>query len=80
MKRLTQPTTYAPGHFCELVRRHNWPPGFVPRFELSNIDAQRSAAGMQAREIAAKSGTGWHNNTIVEGRISFRPATMQRPK
>ncbi|MFZ9959383.1 MAG: hypothetical protein ACO3GP_03235 [Candidatus Limnocylindrus sp.] len=80
MKRRTQPKDYAPGHFCEFVRRHNWPPGFVPRVELSNLEAQRSAAGRHAREIAAQSGTGWHNNTVAESRHSSRPVMMPRPK
>ena len=34
MKRI--PKLYPPGFFSELVRLHNWPPGFEPKGAISN--------------------------------------------
>jgi len=31
MSKTREPKTYPPGFFVELMKRHNWPPGFVPQ-------------------------------------------------
>jgi hypothetical protein len=53
-------TKYPPGFFLELVRLHNFPPGWVSQIVEPNwSSADRKAAGARSREAAlAKGDTG----------------------
>ncbi len=53
-------TKYAPGYFLELVRKYDWPPGWVSQIVEPNwSSADRKAAGARSREAAlAKGDTG----------------------
>ena len=71
-----QPRDYKPGHFLELVRRHDWPPQFEPR-----IQSERYSTGQTASEQATASlergraaGYAWGSGTIPGlGRRDARP-------
>lgn len=66
MKRKHTPATnYPAGWFTELIREHNWPPGFTPRYEHDDTDWKRRLAGQAAREVAINEGKGWNTGTIV---------------
>lgn len=45
---------YPPGHFTELVRLHNWPPGFKSQVVVEAWDAtdRRAAATRNVERIA----------------------------
>ena len=52
-------------YFLELVRRHDWPPGFVSRVDTRDQrDRERSALSSAQREVNAAEGKGWVNNTM----------------
>ena len=38
-----------PGHYTELIRLHNWPPRFAPRYERT-LEVERSETSRKARE------------------------------
>ena len=61
-KRKPEPV-YAPGHYLELVHKHQWPPNFVPR-AVWGREAQISRQASDARGVAVRNGTGWATGTI----------------
>jgi hypothetical protein len=52
---------YEPGRFTALMRRHNWPPMFEPKFVVTR-DAEVSAIARDARERMQAQG---HTGTIA---------------
>jgi len=56
---------FAPGHFSELVAKHNWPPRFVPQMVWNAEEAKRKEAARLGREAAIANGTGWKQGTLV---------------
>lgn len=69
MKRCAAPRApareYPPGYFTELVRRHNWPPGFESRIGDEDTARPNVVAAAAARERQSQDGTGWGNGTVV---------------
>lgn len=70
-----------PGYFTELMRRHNWPPGFVCSLDVR--PERKSAAPMvttQERERQSAAGIGWACGTVLMPKTPkyFRPAWMLR--
>ena len=66
MKRIPTPATdYPAGFFLALVREHNWPPNFEPRFDIPDTEYKRRMAGQAASEVAITTGAGWNTGTIV---------------
>lgn len=59
-KRITSP----PGFFSALVKRHNWPPGFVSKLdrEKPEVKPHVTTDAQRARQIA--DGYGWGSGTI----------------
>lgn len=50
-------TSYPPGFFTELVRLHNWPPGFVSQISVPVwSDTDRREAAVRGRETAMAAG------------------------
>lgn len=50
-------TSYPPGFFTELVRLHNWPPGFVSQIAMPVwSDTDRREAAVRGRETAIAGG------------------------
>lgn len=69
-------------HFTELIRRHNWPPGFVSQIDTSDQrDRERSALSSAQREVNARTGRGWANGTMDLPGTTWRapPGRMERP-
>lgn len=84
MSRRKPKPAYPPRYFTELMRRHNWPPGFVSRTgddtrTVAAADANRAMRETDARAVA---GIGWGTGTIPLPRTpgNKRPAWMVRPK
>lgn len=83
MTRRKPKPSYTPGFFTELMRRHNWPPGFVSRTadavlaRGSNDERNRRMRETEARALA---GVGWAGGTIqMPGTTdNVRPAWMPR--
>lgn len=71
---------YPPGYFLELVRKHDWPPGFVPAADAPG-KAGRPVASLTERERQAVLGIGWGTGTTPMARTpgNLRPAWMLRP-
>ena len=49
------PSTYPEGFFTELVRRHDWPPGFKSQVAMqtwSDVDRRESAARGRETQLA----------------------------
>jgi hypothetical protein len=51
--------SFEPGHFLELVRRHNWPPRFVPQMPVSRTPnwSAISTANRERRQAHGDTGT-----------------------
>lgn len=65
MTRKHPPASYPPGYFTELIRAHDWPPKFEPRYAHDDTEWKRRMAGIAAREVAIATGAGWNTGTIV---------------
>lgn len=64
-------------YFLELVRRHDWPPGFVSRIDTRDQrDRERSELSRAQREENARTGRGWVDNNLWTCRA---PRTGRRP-
>lgn len=64
MKRARQPAAaapvvYPPGHFTELLVRHNWPPNWQPAPLEMVRDTSAQKRGFSAAKRAAVAGTSW---------------------
>lgn len=84
MTRRKPKPSYTPGFFTELMRRHDWPPGFVSRTgddvrTVAIADANRAMSEKDARAVA---GIGWGTGTIQLPRTpgNKRPTWMVRPR
>ena len=84
MTRRKLKQTYPPGFFTELMRRHDWPPGFVSRTDddartVAIADANRAMRETDARAVA---GIWWGTGTIPLPRTpgNKRPTWMVRPR
>lgn len=56
-------TTYPPGFFTELLRLHDWPPGFVSKISTPVwSDTDRREAAVRGRETALAAG---HTGAIL---------------
>lgn len=82
MKRKpTLSTTYPEGFFTALIREHNWPPMFEPRYAHDDTEWKRRMAGQVAREVAAREGKGWNTGTIVlPNTPKWLPPTMMKAR
>lgn len=89
MGRQTRPAPIPPHmatgrYFTELIRRHNWPPGFEPQpvDDRSAFADAKSRGATELRERRAELGIGWGAGTVVMPRTpgNVRPAWMLRPK
>lgn len=74
---------YPPGHFTELMRRHNWPPRFesaIPRVSDWRSGASASARVSAQREAGYEAGHWWATGTVqMPGtRDAAKPAWMPR--
>lgn len=75
---------YTPGFFTELMRRHNWPPGFVSR----TADDPKAAGiaethrAMRETDARAVAGIGWGTGTcpLPKTPNNKRPTWMVRPR
>lgn len=75
----TPATNYPAGHFTALIREHNWPPNFEPRYAHDDTEWKRRMAGQVAREVAAREGKGWNTGTIVlPNTPKWLPPTMMK--
>lgn len=52
-------------YFSELVKRHNWPPGFAPSADATNKMPAQLGLTQAERERRAELGIGWGNGTMV---------------
>jgi hypothetical protein len=50
---------YPPGHFTELLVRHNWPPNWQPAPLEMARDTSAQKRGFSAAKRAAVAGTSW---------------------
>lgn len=82
MKRKPTPATnYPAGFFTALIREHNWPPMFEPRFAHDDTEWKRRLAGQVAREVAITTGAGWNTGTIVlPNTPKWLPPTMMKAR
>lgn len=61
-------------YFLELVRRHDWPPGFVSRIDTRDQrDRERSELSRAQREENARTGRGWADNNLDMPGTTYRP-------
>lgn len=63
MSRKHPPANYPAGYFTALIREHNWPPNFTPKFPQVNDDFRRMLAASQARDRSGNPGTVLMPNT-----------------
>jgi len=52
-------------YFSELVKRHNWPPGFTPSADSANKMPAQLGLTPAERERRAELGIGWGNGSMV---------------
>lgn len=78
MKRKPAPS-YPPGFFTELIRKFDWPPGFVSRLGVDRGPVLKGAAATAQREHDAKTGAGWGTGTLAMGKTPKhrRPEWME---
>lgn len=56
--RPAAPAAYAPGHFTELVRLHNWPPTFEPQLRRTREVEQSESSRVNREARVAQGDTG----------------------
>ena len=56
--------TYPPGFFTALIRRHNWPPGFVSQLDREKPEFKPHVTTDAQRERQIAAGYGWGSGTM----------------
>jgi len=59
-----KPIAYPPGWFTELIRLHNWPPGFVSALDREKPEFKPHVTTDEQRERQIAAGYGWGSGTV----------------
>lgn len=71
------PVVYGPGHFTQLMRSHDWPPGFVSQGSVDPGALKRQEAAVRGRATQLANG---HTGSIRNGLSKKSAAVMPNPR